>query len=72
MPNESIHLETSGIDLKFPLGPIISPSPGPTFDIDVAAPEIAERKSRPVTESSIAVKININKYAKIKIITESI
>ena len=49
------------MDLKFPFGPIISPSPGPTFDIDVAAPEIADKKSRPVTESNIAVKININK-----------
>ena len=72
MPNESIHFETSGIDLKFPLGPIISPSPGPTFDIDVAAPEIADKKSRPVIESNIAVKININKQAKTKIITEFI
>jgi len=24
---------------KLPLGPIISPSPGPTFEIAVAAPE---------------------------------
>ena len=61
MPKESIHLETSGINLKFPFGPIISPRPGPTFDIDVAAPEIADTKSRPVKESSTAVKININK-----------
>ena len=61
MLNDNIHLETSGIDLKFPLGPIISPKPGPTFDIEVAAPEIADKKSRPVIESSIAIKININK-----------
>ena len=61
MPNESIHLETSGIDLKLPFGPIISPRPGPTFDIVVAAPDIADKESRPVTESNIAVKININK-----------
>ena len=61
MPNDNIHLEISGTDLKFPFGPIISPRPGPTFDIDVAAPEIADKKSRPVIESNIAVKININK-----------
>ena len=61
MPNDSIHLETSGTDLKFPFGPIISPRPGPTFDIDVAAPEIEDKKSRPVIESSIEINININK-----------
>ena len=72
IPNESIHLETSGIDLKFPFGPITSPSPGPTFDIDVAAPEIADKKSRPVIESNMDIKININKYAKTKTITEFI
>ena len=31
---------------KLPFGPIISPKPGPTFDIDVAAPEIADIKSK--------------------------
>ena len=61
MPNDNIHLETSGIDLKFPFGPITSPRPGPTFDIDVAAPEIEDKKSRPVIDSKIAVKINIKK-----------
>ena len=61
MPNDNIHLEISGIDLKFPFGPIISPRPGPTLDIEVAAPEIEDMKSRPVIESNIAVRININK-----------
>ena len=61
MLNDNIHLETSGIDLKFPLGPITSPKPGPTFEMEVAAPEIADKKSRPVIESNIATKININK-----------
>ena len=60
------------MDLKFPFGPISSPSPGPTLDIDVAAPEIDDKKSRPVIESNMAIKINIKKYAKIKIITELI
>ena len=41
--------------------PIIGPKPGPTFDIDVAAPEIAVIKSRPV---------NDNNAAKIKKITK--
>jgi len=61
IPNDNIHLEISGIDLKFPLGPIISPSPGPTFDIEEAAPEIAVKKSRPVIDSNIAIITNINK-----------
>ena len=61
MPNDNIHLEISGIDLKFPFGPITSPNPGPTFDIEVAAPEIADKKSSPVIESNMAIKTNINK-----------
>ena len=35
-----IHLEKSDNSEKFPFGPIISPKPGPTFDIDVAAADI--------------------------------
>ena len=66
------HLEISEISLKFPLGPIISPSPGPTFDIEVAAPETADKKSRPVKDRSIAKSINNNKYENIKTITEVI
>jgi len=58
---DSIHLDTSETWLKFPFGPIISPSPGPTFDIAVAEPEIADRKSRPEIESNIAIKKNKNK-----------
>jgi hypothetical protein len=70
IPNERSHLEASEISLKLPLGPIISPSPGPTLEIEVAAPEIADKKSRPVIESKIAKNIKINKYEKINIITE--
>ena len=61
MLKDNIHLDTSGINLKFPLGPIISSKPGPTFDIDVAAPDIADKKSRPVIDSSIATNMNMNK-----------
>ena len=61
MPTAKIHLETSGKAEKLPLGPIIDPRPGPTFDIEVAAPEIAVIKSRPV---------NDNNAAKIKKITK--
>ena len=37
-----------GIEEKSPLGPIVEPKPGPTLDIDVAAPEIEVTKSSPV------------------------
>ena len=51
MPNDKIHFDTSGKDEKLPLGPISGPSPGPTLEIEVAAPEIAVIKSRPVKDS---------------------
>ena len=41
------------------LGPIIEPSPGPTFEIEVAAPEIEVIKSSPVRESNAAIKKNM-------------
>ena len=44
----------SGKDEKSPLGPIIGPNPGPTLEIEVAAPEIAVIKSRPVKDSNAA------------------
>ena len=49
------HLDTSDNDEKLPLGPIISPSPGPTFEIEVAAPEIEVTKSKP-DKDNIAAK----------------
>ena len=58
--------------LKLPLGPIISPRPGPTLDIEVAAPEIADKKSSPEIDKSIEIIKNKSKYEKIKIITEFI
>ena len=55
-------IEISGKDEKFPLGPIIDPSPGPTLDIDVAAPEIDVIKSSPVNESKAVIIKKITKY----------
>ena len=54
IPIVKIHFEISGKDEKSPLGPIIGPNPGPTLEIDVAAPEIAVIKSRPVKDSNAA------------------
>ena len=67
-----IHLEISGRDEKFPLGPIVEPSPGPTFEIDVAAPEIDVMKSRPVKESNIVILKKITSYIYINEIIDAI
>ena len=47
--------------LKLPFGPIISPKPGPTFEIAVAEPDIAETKSRPSKDRSEAKMKKIKK-----------
>ena len=47
-----------------------SPKPGPTFEMAVAAPDIDDKKSKPVIDSNIDKIRNKNKYEKIKIITE--
>ena len=72
MPIVKIHLEKSGNEEKLPLGPIIDPKPGPTFEIDVAAPEIEVIKSRPVTDRRADIIKKITKYMKINEITEAI
>jgi hypothetical protein len=46
---------------KFPLGPIVEPNPGPTFEIDVAAPEIDVIKSKPLKDKNAVIKKNITK-----------
>ena len=62
MPKVKIHFELSGRVEKFPLGPIIDPRPGPTLDIEVAAPDMEVIKSNPVKDNK-AVKIKkITRY----------
>ena len=61
IPRLKIHFETSGKLEKLPLGPIIEPNPGPTFEIDVAAPEIAVIKSSPLKDNKEDNKKNIIK-----------
>tara|TARA_B100001115_G_C15480823_1_gene226966 strand:- start:41 stop:214 length:174 start_codon:yes stop_codon:yes gene_type:complete len=51
---------------------MISPSPGPTLEIALAAPEIEVSKSRPVKDNSSDMKRNMNKKEKMNIITELI
>ena len=52
---------------KFPLGPTISPKPGPTLDIAVAAPDTAVIKSKPFKDNNVAKMKKIKKYIKNKL-----
>ena len=61
MPRLRIHFERSGIEEKLPLGPITEPKPGPTFEIEVAAPEIDVIKSNPLKDKKAVIKKNITK-----------
>ena len=61
IPRLKIHFEISGKLEKFPLGPIVEPKPGPTFEIDVAAPEIAVTKSKPLKDRNAVIRKNIIK-----------
>ena len=54
IPKHKLNLEKLGKSLKLPVGPIISPSPGPTFDIAEADPDIAVTKSKPSIELTTA------------------
>ena len=38
------------------MGPIIDPSPGPTLEMEVAAPDIEVTKSSPVTDNNAVIK----------------
>ena len=61
IPKLKLNLEKLGRLLKLPLGPIISPNPGPTFDIAEAEPDIAVIKSRPSKDKRAAKIKNIKK-----------
>ena len=50
---------------------MISPNPGPTFEIAEAAAEIHVKKSRPLNDSSSAEKAKVKMYKKKKLITDS-
>tara|TARA_B100000475_G_scaffold26240_1_gene17704 strand:- start:28 stop:243 length:216 start_codon:yes stop_codon:yes gene_type:complete len=61
IPTVNIHLEISGKDEKSPFGPIIGPNPGPTFEIEVAAPDIEVIKSSPVKDNNAVIMKKITK-----------
>ena len=64
------HFEISGNLEKLPFGPMISPSPGPTFDIEVAAADIEVIKSSPVKDNKAVIIKKITMYKYINEITE--
>ena len=49
----------SGKEEKLPLGPIVVPRPGPTLEIEVAAPEIEVIKSNPLSDNKAVIIKNI-------------
>ena len=53
-------------------GPITSPNPGPTFEIDVAAADIAVMKSKPSTDNKAVITKKINIYKNMKEIIDAI
>ena len=54
-----------------PFGPIISPKPGPTLDIDVAAADKEVTKSKPLVDKSAVIIKKIKIYKNIKEIIEA-
>ena len=68
----STHFEEFSNDEKFPFGPITSPRPGPTLEIEVAAPEIDVTKSKPVKDNIAVKEKKIIIYKNIKDITDDI
>ena len=67
----NIHLDASESGLKLPLGPIMSPKPGPTFEMAVMAPDSAVIKSSPVKASAIASRTKHKIYNDTKLITDA-
>tara|TARA_B100000945_G_scaffold287058_1_gene258385 strand:+ start:240 stop:599 length:360 start_codon:yes stop_codon:yes gene_type:complete len=66
-----IHLEKSVNCEKLPFGPIISPRPGPTFDIEVAAADMAVVKFNPSIDNKAETIKKINIYKNINEIIEA-
>ena len=68
--NIKIYFSTSSRLLKLPDGPIISPSPGPTFANAVVAPDIAVIKSSPQKARLNVTKIRQAKKQQIIVTVE--
>ena len=57
---DKIHLAPLGRELQFESGPMISPNPGPTFEIAEAAAEKEVKKSKLKKLSAIEENIKIS------------
>jgi len=57
IPMHISHFAASGSGSNVPVGPMISPKPGPTLDIEVTAPDMAVKKSNPMKDKAIANKL---------------
>ena len=55
MPTSNIHLAALLRGANVPVGPMIVPSPGPTFAMDVAAALMLEIKSKPVIDRASVI-----------------
>ena len=58
------HFAASGNVWKVPVGPLIEPSPGPTFATDVAALDKAVKKSNPSIPSPKATTEKVKNHIK--------
>ena len=67
---QSIHFALSGSGSNVPLGPMMSPRPGPTLEIDVTAPDMAVRKSSPTKDRAMASIVKQSAYMKKKLMTD--
>ncbi len=70
IPIDNTHLAWSDKGWNVPVGPIIGPIPGPTFEIDVAAPERDVIVSAPVKRRRNAIPAKDKMYRHTKPITD--
>ena len=70
MPQISTHLAGSLSEEKLPVGPMVSPRPGPTFEMAVAAPDTAVSRSRPAMPSATVITAKAVTKRNTKLVTE--
>ncbi|MNF03561.1 hypothetical protein D3C80_2029090 [compost metagenome] len=66
----SSHFAASGIEAKFPAGPITVPSPGPTLHTAVAAPLSAVVQSSPTKDNPSAIMAMVKEKKNEKVSNE--
>lgn len=71
IPALDIHFAAAGKSWNVPVGPMMWPRPGPTFEMEVTAADIAVRKSSPTNDNAIASSANERAYKNRKLMTDS-